>query len=110
MQLNRSIPNLRAADTIKSRLNLVHGNISKVSFHMRLKRFINVLQIGYSLTLPNLQKVWMKGSIFWVCTKADNFQFRPVVDNSIGSTILGAGGGNANERAPFDQLLPLIIR
>ena len=38
MQLNRSIPNLRAADTIKSRLNLVHGNLSKVSLHMRLKQ------------------------------------------------------------------------
>ena len=36
MQLNRSIPNLRAADTIKSRLNLVHGNLSKVLLHMRL--------------------------------------------------------------------------
>ena len=38
MQLNRSISNLRAADTIKSRLNLVHGNLSKVSLHMRLKQ------------------------------------------------------------------------
>ena len=37
-KLNRSIPNLRAADTIKSRLNLVHGNLSKVSLHMRLKQ------------------------------------------------------------------------
>ena len=38
MQLNRSIPNLRAADTIMSRLNLVHGNLSKVLLHMRLKQ------------------------------------------------------------------------
>ena len=38
MQLNRSIPNLPAADTIKSRLNLVHGNLSKVLLHMRLKQ------------------------------------------------------------------------
>ena len=60
--------------------------------------FINVLQIGYLLTLPNLQKVWMKGSIFWVCTKADKFQFRPVVGISIGTTSLGPGGWNANER------------
>ena len=37
MQLNRSIPNLRAADTIKSRLNLVHGNLSKVLLHMRFE-------------------------------------------------------------------------
>ena len=38
MQLNRSISNLRAADTIMSRLNLVHGNLSKVLLHMRLKQ------------------------------------------------------------------------
>ena len=37
-KLNRFIPNLRAADTIMSRLNLVHGNLSKVSLHMRLKQ------------------------------------------------------------------------
>ena len=38
MQLNRSISNLRVADTIMSRLNLVHGNLSKVLLHMRLKQ------------------------------------------------------------------------
>ena len=38
MQLNRSISNLRAADTIMSRLNLVHGNLSKVLLHMHLKQ------------------------------------------------------------------------
>ena len=46
MQLNRSIPNLRAADIIKSRLNLVRGNLSKVSLHMRSKHGIDTIQLS----------------------------------------------------------------
>ena len=48
----------------------------------------------------------MKGSIFWVCTKADNFQFRPVVGISIGTTSLGPGGWNADERCKQSSVWP----
>lgn len=42
---------------------------------------------------------------FWVCTKADNFQLRPVVDISIGATSLGPVEMPMKgvSRAPFDQ-------